>query len=169
MVGSLFRSKKYLSPSSILYLYKSQIRPKMEYCCHILGGAAKTSLSCLDRVQRRLRYLVEDELYSTLPPLVHRRYVSSLSLFYRYLNGKCSSELHSLVPPKKESARETRLATNSHEHTLVKPAVQKKCLEQSFIPRTTKQWNALQSECFPEKYDLDAFKSNVNRFLLSSY
>ena len=169
MVGSLFRSRRYLSPASILYLYKSQIRPKMEYCCHIWGGAAQTSLSCLDRVQRRLRYLVGDELFSTLPPLVHRRNVSSLSLFYRYHNAKCSEELHSLVPPKKEFARETRLAKKSHEHTLSEPTAQKKAHGQSFIPRTTTQWNALPSECFPEKYDLDAFKSNVNSYLLDSY
>ena len=169
MVGSLLRSRKYLSPESILYLYKSQIRPKMEYCCHIWGGAAKTSLSCLDRVQRRLRYLVGDELFSNIPPLVQRRDVASLSLFYRYHNGKCSNELHSLVPPKKEFGRETRLAKKSHEHTLSIPKIRNKYHEQSFIPRTTMQWNALPSECFPENYDLGAFKSNVNRFLLSSY
>ena len=39
MIESLYRSKQYLSPSSILYLYKSQIRPTMEYCCHIWAGA----------------------------------------------------------------------------------------------------------------------------------
>ena len=169
MVGSLFRSRKYLTPASMLYLYKSQIRPLMEYCCHIWGGAAQTSLSCLDRVQRRLRYLVGDELFSTLPPLSHRRDVASLSLFYRYYNGKCSKELHSLIPPKKEFGRETRLSRKSHEHTLSIPTVGNKYHGQSFIPRTSKQWNALPSECFPEEYDLDAFKSNVNRFLLSSY
>ena len=30
MIGSFFRSRRYLTPQSILYLYKSQIRPKME-------------------------------------------------------------------------------------------------------------------------------------------
>merc|ERR1712148_109025 len=69
MVGSFFRSKKYLTPAAILYLYKSQIRPKMEYCCHIWSGASKSSLSSLDKVQRRLRRLVGDNLFSTLRPL----------------------------------------------------------------------------------------------------
>ena len=31
MIGSFYQSKKYLTPESLLYLYKSQIRPKMEY------------------------------------------------------------------------------------------------------------------------------------------
>ena len=44
MVGSLYCSKKYLSPSSIFYFYNSQIRLTMEYCCHIWAGASQRSL-----------------------------------------------------------------------------------------------------------------------------
>ena len=58
MVGSFYRSREYLSPSSILYLYKIQIRPRMEYCCHIWAGASQRSNSSLDSVQRRLLELV---------------------------------------------------------------------------------------------------------------
>ena len=34
-VASLYRARHFLTPDSILYLYKSLIRPCMEYCCHI--------------------------------------------------------------------------------------------------------------------------------------
>ena len=34
-IGALIRSMKFLSPESALYLYKSTIRPCMEYCCHV--------------------------------------------------------------------------------------------------------------------------------------
>ena len=34
-IGSLIRSMKFLSPDVALYLYKSTIRPCMEYCCHV--------------------------------------------------------------------------------------------------------------------------------------
>ena len=33
-IGALIRSMKFLSPEVALYLYKSTIRPCMEYCCH---------------------------------------------------------------------------------------------------------------------------------------
>ena len=33
-IGALIRSMKFLSPEVDLYLYKSTIRPCMEYCCH---------------------------------------------------------------------------------------------------------------------------------------
>ena len=34
-IGALIRSMKFLSPEVPLYLYKSTIRPCMEYCCHV--------------------------------------------------------------------------------------------------------------------------------------
>ena len=34
-MGALIRSMKFLSPEVALYLYKSTIRPCMEYCCHV--------------------------------------------------------------------------------------------------------------------------------------
>ena len=34
-IGALIRSMKFLSPEAALYLYKSTIRPCMEYCCHV--------------------------------------------------------------------------------------------------------------------------------------
>ena len=114
MIGSLYRSRKYLTPSAILYLYKSQIRPRMEYCCHIWAGACKSSLSSLDRVQRRLRWLIGEELFNTLQPLSHRRDVASLSLFYRYFHGRCSEELHSLVPALQSFPVRTCFAVTAH-------------------------------------------------------
>ena len=38
-IGALIRSMKFLSPEVALYLYKSTIRPCMEYCCHAWVGA----------------------------------------------------------------------------------------------------------------------------------
>ena len=168
MVGSFYRSRKYLTPEAMLYLYKSQIRPQMEYCCHIWGGAAQTSLSCLDRVQNRLRNLVGDDLFSTLPPLSLRRDVASLSLLYRYFHGRCSNELHSLVPPLQTFRVRTRLAAftqSNHPYTLRSPLIRNQFHENSFFPRTTRLWNSLPAHCFPDGYNLTSFKSNVNKHL----
>ena len=37
-IGTLIHSMKFLSPEVALYLYKSAIRPCMEYCCHVWAG-----------------------------------------------------------------------------------------------------------------------------------
>nr|CAH7769594.1 unnamed protein product [Callosobruchus chinensis] len=55
-------------------LYKAQIRPSLEYCSHIWGAAAPTTLSILDAVQRRaIRLIGDPALTCHLQPLSHRR------------------------------------------------------------------------------------------------
>ena len=45
-IGALVRSMKFLSPEVALYLYKSTIRPCMEYCCHVWAGAPSCYWIC---------------------------------------------------------------------------------------------------------------------------
>ena len=97
-IGALIRSMKFLSPEVALYLYKSTIRPCMEYCCHVWAGAPSCYLELLDKLQKRICRAVGPSLAASLEPLAHRRNVASLSLFYRYYFGRCSSELAQLVP-----------------------------------------------------------------------
>ena len=167
MVGSLSRSRKFLTPSAILYLYKSQIRPTMEYCSHIWAGSPYNALSVLDEIQKRLRGLVGEQLYSTLPPLSLRRNVASLSLFYRYFHGKCSGELHDSVPCERSFSRRTRfaLASETHPHFLNIPFIRTKFHASSFMPRVSELWNNLPVTCFPSEYNLQTFKSRVNKYL----
>ena len=96
-IGVLIRSMKFLSPEVALYLYKSTIRPCMEYCCHVWAGAPSCYLDLLDKLQKRICRIVGPSLAASLEPLVHRRNVASVSLFYRYYFGRCSSELAQLV------------------------------------------------------------------------
>nr|CAH7714140.1 unnamed protein product [Callosobruchus chinensis] len=70
---------KYFSPSNLLALYKAQIRRSLEYCSHIWGAAAPTSLSILDAVQRRaIRLIGYPASTCHLQLLYHRRAVSDL-------------------------------------------------------------------------------------------
>nr|CAH7727721.1 unnamed protein product [Callosobruchus chinensis] len=69
----VIKARKYFSPSNLLTLYKAQIRPSLEYCSHIWGAAAPTTLSILDAVQRRAIPLIGDPaLTCHLQPLAHR-------------------------------------------------------------------------------------------------
>ena len=166
-VGSLYRARSYLSPECILHLYKSLIRPCIEYCCHIWSGASSDVLSLLDRVQRRIINIVGPNLASTLQPLSHRRNVASLALFYKYYHGRCSNELSSLVPSTKVHGRITRRSGKCHPFTVQVPFCKKGFYSRSFFPRTCVLWNSLPLSCFPETYDLQSFKASSNRYLRS--
>ena len=92
-IGALIRFMKFLSPEVALYLYKSTIRPCMEYCCHVWAGAPSCYLELLDKLQKRICRTVGPSLAASLEPLAHRWNVASLSLFFRYYFGRCSAEL----------------------------------------------------------------------------
>ena len=70
--------------------------PCMEYCCHVWTGAPSCYLDLLDKLLKRICRTVDHSLPASLKPLAHRRNVASLSLFYRYYFGRCSSELAQL-------------------------------------------------------------------------
>ena len=94
-LGFLSRARDCFSPSQLLTIYKSQIRPSPEYCSHVWCGAAKASLH-LGRVQSKaIRLINNPNLTNSLQSLSHRHLVSDLSIFYRYCHGHCSQEYYS--------------------------------------------------------------------------
>ena len=107
-IGALIRSVTFLSPEVALYVYKSTIRPCMEYFCDVWTGAPSCHLELLDKIQKRMCRTVGLSLAAFLEPLTHCRNVASLSLFYRCYFGRCSSELAQLVPLSYSRGRSTR-------------------------------------------------------------
>nr|CAH7729512.1 unnamed protein product [Callosobruchus chinensis] len=114
-LGYLFRARNYFSPSSLLILYKAHIRPGLEYCSHIWGAAAPTTLSILDAAQKNTIRLIDDPaLNCHLQRLCHCCAVGDFSLFYGYSRKVCSSELTSIIPPVFEPAKCTHGTAASH-------------------------------------------------------
>ena len=163
----LYRSKRLFTPAQLLTLYKAQIRPILEYCCHIWGGASSSTLSVLDKIQEKaVRLIGDSSLTSNLQSLSHRRSVACLSLFYRYFHGMCSSELSSIVPERQTFSRTTRLSSTAHPFTVRTPRCRTNIFASSFIPRTVALWNKLPASCFPDTPNVNTFKSRVNRLAL---
>ena len=160
-IGALIRSVKFVSPEVALYLYKSTIRPCMEYCCHVWAGAPSCYLELLDKLQKRICRTVGPSLAASLGN------VASLSLFYRYYFSRCSSELAQLFPLPHSRGRSTRYSDGLHDFSVTIPRCYKDAYVNSFFPRTARLWNSLPVECFPLTYDLSGFKSRINRYLLT--
>ena len=57
---------KFLSPEVALYLYKSTIRPCMEYCCHVWAGVPSCYLELLDKQQKRIYRTLGSSLAASL-------------------------------------------------------------------------------------------------------
>ena len=93
MIFQDMRNTVFRAVEAAMYLYKSTIRPYMEYCCHISVGAPSCYLELLDKLQKQICRTVGPSIAASLELLAHRGNVRSLTLFYRYIFGRCSSEL----------------------------------------------------------------------------
>ncbi|CAH2094107.1 unnamed protein product [Euphydryas editha] len=161
-LGVLNRAKRYFTPGQRLRLYKSQVRPHMEYCSHLWAGAPAYQLGPLDSVQRRAVRIVDDPiLTSDIEPLSLRRDVASLCVLYRLYNGLCSEELFEMVPTATFYHRTARHRQGIHAHTLQPQWSRTVRYQRNFLPRTIRLWNELPAEVFPQDYSMGSFKRGV--------
>ena len=83
--------------------------------------------------------------------------------FYKYYFGKCSSEGGPF-----SRGRATRYSDRFHDFSVTIPRCCKDVYFNSFFPRTAILWNSLPIECLPLTYDLNGFKSRINKHLLTA-
>ena len=126
----------------------------MEYCCQVWAGAPSCYLELLGKLQKRICRIVDPSLAASLEPLGHRQNVASLSRFYRYYFGRCSSELAQLVPLPFSPGRSTRYSDKLHDFSVTISRCYKDVYVNSFFPRKAKLWNSVPIECFPLTYNL---------------
>ena len=111
-------------------------------------------MTLLGKLQKRIYRTVGPSLAASFEPLAHCWNVASLSLFYRYYIGRCSSELAQLVPLSFSWWRATCYSDRLHHFAVTIPKCYKDVYFNSFFPRTARIWNSLPLECFPLTYNL---------------
>ena len=121
----------------------------MEYCRHVWASAPRCYLELLDKLQKRICRTVDPSLAVSLEALAHRRNVDSLSLFYRYYFGRCSSEIAQLVPLPFSRGRSTSYSDRLHDFSLTIPRWYKDVYVNSSFPCRARLWNSLSIEWFP--------------------
>ena len=83
-IGDLIYFMKFLSPEVSLYLYKSTIRPCIEYCCHVWAGFPLCYLELLDNKKEWICRTFGPSLATCLELLAHCQNAASLSLCYKF-------------------------------------------------------------------------------------
>ena len=132
-----------------------------------LGWCCSCYLKLLVKLQKQIFRTVGPSLATSLEPLADRRNVANVTLFYCYYFGRCLSELAQLVPLPFSRGRCTFYSDRLHDFSVNIPRCYKDVYVNSFFPRTARLWNSLPIECFPLTYDLNGFKSRINRHLLT--
>ena len=123
--------------------------PNLEDCSHVWGGAPKSTLCLLDKVQSKaIRLINNPNLTKSLQPPSHRRLVGDPTIFYRYFNEHCSQEIRDIISVPSRRVRTTRTSTHSHSFQVSLPTSRILSHTSSFIQRTCNLWNVLPSSCF---------------------
>ena len=115
----------------------------MEYCCHVWAGVPRCYLEFLDKLPKWICKTVGLSFAASLEPLAHRRNIASLSLFYRYYFGRCSSKLAQLVPLPYCCVRSTFYSDRLHDFSVTISICYKDVYVNSFFPHTVRLWNSL--------------------------
>jgi hypothetical protein len=132
-----------------LILYKAFVRPIMDYCSHLFTNISNNHFNMLESIQKRgIKFIGDLQLTNNLQPLQHRRNISSLSLFFRYFHGMCSTELGMIIPNCITETHASHIYSNLNPHRIRKPCYRLSSFKNSFIESTATLWNSLPKSTF---------------------
>ena len=147
-LGFLKRNLNINSTSVKEQAYKSLIRPSLEYACSVWDPYFTEDILKLEMIQRRAARYVTGRHCNTSSvsnmldqlqwrTLQDRRTNSRLTMFYKIVNEKVSiPKTDILIPP-------LRLSRNMHTLSFQIPSCRTQIRQNSFSPRTIKDWNHL--------------------------
>ena len=128
--------------------YKTLLRPQLEYAASVWDPYTKEKQKQLEMVQRRAaRYVCNNynyeasvtEMISQLGwrSLQQRRADIRLTFLYKSIHGLVAVDLSNQLVPH------TRFTRHNHPLSFLIPSETKLYIQQSYVPRTIVQWNAL--------------------------
>ena len=154
----------YMERDMFLILYKSIVRPLLEYATCVWSPYLKKDIRKLESVQRRATKLVKDICHQSyedrlrhlgLPTLEYRRDRNDMIQVYKAINGIDDIDwmkLFSLAPSN---------STRGHSLKLFKKQCRTTHRLHTFSSRIVDQWNSLSNSTVTAK-SVNAFKSSLN-------
>lgn len=147
MLGYLRRNFARASSSLKLLLYTTLIRSKLEYAASVWDPSQENLINSLEMVQNNsVRFILSNynrtasissmKSSLSLPSLASRRKAFRLSLFHKlFYHSHLHDEL--ILPPQYISSR------FDHANKVGIPSARTNAFFQSFLPRTSDEWNRL--------------------------
>lgn len=163
LLGLIKRSFCYMDKSLFLKLYKSLIRPHLDYGNSVWYPVTKKNKQLIENVQRRATRLVpdlrdlsyEERLYNlNLPTLEYRRKRGDLIQLYKMIHGMDDINVTKFVSFNTNTTR-------GHIFKLNKPRCKKSVRLNAFPARCIDNWNSLPQDLINTP-SLDTFKNRLD-------
>jgi hypothetical protein len=164
------RTFSYIDKESFLVLYKSFVRPHLEYCVQVWSPHLEKDKDVLEKVQRRATKLVpeiEHMSYETrlmelgLTSLEDRRTRGDLIEMYKILNGFENIECNVFFKMRQYEG------LRGHPLTLEIERSRLNVRKYFFSNRSTVLWNSLPHHVISSP-SVNAFKNNYDKFYTPS-
>jgi len=164
LVGIIFRTFKDLGKDTFLPLYKTLVRPILEYASPVWNPWKIAHKKLLEGVQRRATKRVQglkdltytDRLkYLGLPTLEYRRLRQDMITVFKLVHG-----LEDISPDDLLSL-DHNTRTRGHSFKLAKEHTKLYRTRQFFRHRVVTTWNSLPSDV-ADSPSINAFKTNIN-------
>ena len=164
VMAVMYRSFHLLDKSTLPILYKTLVRPHLEYCNIIWGPFNRADQQLVERVQRRatkmvpeLRQLPYPQRLRALklPSLYHRRRRGDMIAVYQLLHGGLDLDPQDFFDTA--LARDTR----GHPWRLVKPRAVSRIRRNAFSVRVVNDWNSLPPEIVASE-TMNQFKNRLD-------
>ena len=164
-MGLIKKSFSRKDSTTLPLLYKTLVRPHLEYGNVIWGPYYKEDIKKVEKVQRRATKLVDvlkDKTYKErlidldLPSLKHRRRRGDMIYTYKIMTNKLDVNLDHFF-------KKTQLTTRGHKFKLFKEHATKLPRINTFSHRIINDWNSLPPTIV-ESETTNEFKSRLDRY-----
>ena len=174
MVGIIKRTFCYMDKDMFLCLYKTFVRPHLEFCPEVWSPHLAKDVSVLEKVQRRATKLVPE--YNNLSyderlkhlglfPLIDRRLRGDMITTYKILNGFLNVDSDKLTPVLSSGSQ---IVTRSHNKQLLSKVPRTNMRKNFFTNRIVLPWNTLSNETIMSE-TVDQFKARYDRERLRKF
>lgn len=169
MLGMIKRTIVYKNPYILATLYKSLVRPHLEYCCSAWSPYYQKDKDSLEKVQRRFTRMFKelkeldyhDRLQSLgLWTLEERRNRADLIEVFKLYRGYTS------IPLKRFFETDSTGRTRGHSQKLCKPCCHKDIRKYFFSVRVINRWNSL-SEAIIQSSSVNTFKNHLQKLRIT--
>ena len=164
MLGIIKRTFKFLDEESFLALYKTMVRPILEYCNIIWHPLLIRQSTSIESIQRRATKMIKslssrsygERLRSlNLPTLKYRRLRADMIQAYKIFHELDEVDINSLFTfPRIEYTR-------GHEFKIMTTFCQKNVRKNCFPMRIVKWWNSLAEETVNAS-NINLFKARID-------
>ena len=158
-----------LNTRCVIEIYKTLIRPHLEYAASVWAPHLARDIAKLEGVQKfALRMASHNWSASyqdlltefSLPSLERRRYMTRLIFLYKIINDLCYFP-SGLISHREPHSYNTR---TFHSLSLLQPFTHSNYYLHSFVPKTIADWNSLPS-IITFSSSLSSFKSSLLNYI----